>query len=89
MHKNHCTHTDLKPENILIQTEELKKVPYIKNHTKKDRNHERSSTRSQSRRSGNSFRYRGQFIYEPRSSKITIIDMGGATWDNDYHNSII
>jgi len=97
MHKMQLTHTDLKPENILLQFDDLKMNPFrtyqaAKTMDKVDKSpisrFSRSSTRSQSRFTQNQYKNQ-QMVYEPYNDKIKIIDMGGATWDDEYHSSII
>ena len=85
MHKNKLTHTDLKPENIILYYDKFKKVPLKTFQDKKSniRGLSRSSTRSQSRRSN------PKMVYKPINDKIKIIDMGGATWEDEYHSTVI
>jgi len=73
MHSIGLTHTDLKPENILLVNDEH--VPI-----KRQEVNDRSSTCSKSE----------ERVYnKPLDDRIKIIDMGGATYDNEHHSSII
>mmetsp|Transcript_22492 Transcript_22492/g.19453 ORF Transcript_22492/g.19453 Transcript_22492/m.19453 type:complete len:86 (+) Transcript_22492:1208-1465(+) len=75
MHKCGLTHTDLKPENILLVNDESDIIKI-----KTEEHDDRSSTRSTSVE---------KIFYRPKFNKIKLIDMGGATYDDDYHSSII
>jgi len=81
MHKNKLTHTDLKPENILLKYDALNEE-YIRNQKPTRKNMDPSSTRSQS----HNIYFK---ILVPKYDQIKIIDMGGATWDNEHHSSVI
>jgi serine/threonine protein kinase len=76
MHSIGLTHTDLKPENILLVDDEYVPLRSRRNCGMDDR----SSTCSRSQE---------KIYYRPRYDKIKIIDMGGATYDDEHHSSII
>jgi len=90
-------HTDLKPENVLFKSVEVhhKECPdYLDDYKTERDSRDSSVSRSRSRSSSScSRRVRAQgasgSYRVPVSSKIKVIDLGSAIFEDDHHSSVI
>lgn len=89
LHAIGITHTDLKPENImLLKHSDLIKTNLHSSHEAHHQGDNYSSRRSLSISTA-SPRSAGKEIWLPRDDTIKVIDFGGATYDNEYHSTVI